>query len=85
MDDRVMGTAKRGAGMLHGDLDFLNWPVAVCSLTILPWLDELWQHMPGPTTFYAIVSALFMLFQMADKLGLLERVKRRPAPRVNID
>jgi hypothetical protein len=62
-------------------LDLLNWPIAVCSLSIVPWLDELMHHIPGPTAIYAAVSALFMLFQMADKLGLLERFKRRPKPK----
>lgn len=66
-------------------LDLLNWPIAVCSLSIVPWLDDLLRHLPGPTTFYAAVSVLFMLFQMADKLGLLEHFKRRPKPRIDID
>jgi len=64
----------------HGtDLNLLNWPVAGISLGVSVWFHDLWQAMPGPTAVYAFVSALFMLFQMADKLGLVDRFRKRPA------
>lgn len=59
------------------NLDALNWPVATVSLASLPWLNEAWEHIPTPTTVYAAISAAFMVFQMANALGLLERFKRR--------
>lgn len=62
----------------HPDLDMLNWPVLGISIALWPFLGQLWAYIPGPTAFYMIVSAAFMLFQMSDKLGLLERFKRRP-------
>lgn len=34
--------------------------------------------MPGPATVYTVVTIVFMLFQMLDKLGLLEGWKRPP-------
>jgi len=77
-----MKMRARTAGMQDGfNFDMLNWPVAVCSLSILPWLKDLWDHAPGLTGVYTSVTTLFMLFQMADKLGLLERFKRKPKPR----
>ena len=63
----------------HPTLDMLDWPVLGIAVATWPWIDILWRHMPGPTAFYMIVSAAFMLFQMSDKMGLLERFKRRPA------
>lgn len=69
---------EKGAKMhSYGYLDPLNWPVAVCSVTVSVWFRDLWALIPGPTTVYAVVSVGFMLFQMADKLGLLERFVRR--------
>jgi len=59
------------------NLDFLNWPVVAVSLVSLPWLSDAWTHMPTPTTVYAAISATFMIFQMLNALGLLERFKRR--------
>lgn len=70
-------THNAGAEVHH--LDTLNWPVLGVSFALWPWLTDLWEHLPGPTAVYMIVSAAFMLFQMSDKLGLLERFKRRPA------
>jgi hypothetical protein len=61
---------------MQGSLDPLNWPVAICSVSILPWLNDLWDRMPGPTAVYATISGAFMLFQMADKMGWLEYFKR---------
>lgn len=61
----------------HNPLDFLTWPVAAVSLMSWPWLAEFWAHMPTPTGVYMVISAGFMLFQIADKLGLLERFKRK--------
>lgn len=71
----------RGAVHHHFDLDALTVPVLAGSLLtwpIWPWFDALWAHLPTPTAVYMGVSAAFMLFQMSDKLGLLERLKRRP-------
>lgn len=64
--------------MMQHHLDAFNWPVLTISLVSWPWLGELLTHVPGPTAVYMTVSAAFMLFQMSDKLGLLERFKRRP-------
>lgn len=74
---------RKEIGMQEHGLDLLNWPVVVCSLSVLPFLDELWRHLPSLTAVYTTVTVLFMLFQMADKLGLLDRFKRRP--RIDID
>ena len=57
-------------------LDAMNWPVMTVSLVSWPWLGELLTHLPGPTAIYMAISATFMLFQMSDKLGWLERLKR---------
>lgn len=73
-----MRNRDEGIAVHHQNLDIFNWPLALCSISIWPWLNVLWEHVPGPTAFYMAVSALFMLFQMCDKLGLLERFKRRP-------
>lgn len=67
----------------HPYLDLLNWPLVLGSVLVWPlwpWFNSLWEHFPTPTAFYMVVSAAFMLFQMSDKLGWLERVKRRPPP-----
>lgn len=64
----------------HNPLDALNWPVIGVSAALWPFLGDLWSHMPGPTAVYMGVSAAFMLFQMSDKLGLLERFKRKSDP-----
>lgn len=66
-----------GSTMQH-HLDALNWPVLGISVAACPWLDQLLAHLPGPTVVYMTISGAFMLFQMCDKLGLLERFKRRP-------
>jgi hypothetical protein len=58
-------------------LDPLNWPVAFGSGFVAFYFNELWQHLPAPTAVYTVITSIFMLFQMADKLGLLERFKRR--------
>lgn len=70
--------AHNGTDMQHY-LDSLNWPVIGISATMWPFLSELWEHVPGPTAVYMVVSAAFMLFQMSDKMGLLERFKRTRA------
>ncbi len=68
----------RGTVHHHPDLDMLNWPVAGIAVLTWPFLEHLWDRLPGPTALYMVISAAFMLFQMSDKLGLLERWKRRP-------
>jgi hypothetical protein len=68
------------------NLDFLNWPVAVVSTVSLPWLwlGHLWEYMPTMTAVYTTITIAFMLFQMADKMGWLDRFKRKqPVPLVN--
>lgn len=60
---------------MHQTLDHLNWPVALCSFSIIPFLQHLMETVPGPTTIYTVISAAFMLFQMSDRLGLLDRFK----------
>ena len=64
----------------HINLDFLNWPIlGVAAATwATGWLNALWEHLPAPTALYMVISAAFMLFQMADKLGWLHRFKKRP-------
>lgn len=63
----------------HNSLDFLNWPVIGIGLVggVSGAFNSLWEHVPGPTAVYMGISAAFMLFQMSDKLGLLERLKRK--------
>lgn len=68
--------AAQGNTRMGGGLDFLNWPVAIVSLGILPFLHDLWHHMPTGTAVYTTISAGFMLFQMADKMGWLDFLKR---------
>ena len=63
----------------HSSLDALNWPAGITAVGLWPFLNTLWEHAPTPTALYMLVSAAFMLFQMSDKLGLLDRFKRRPA------
>ena len=67
----------------HFDFEPLNWALIGLNIPVWVWLDTLWHHLPGPTAVYMAVSAAFMLFQMSDKLGLLERfkVRRKPAVR----
>lgn len=68
-----------GATVHHNSLDILTWPVLTGSLVtwpIWPWAAALWAYAPTPTAIYMAVSALFMLFQMCDKMGMLERFKR---------
>lgn len=69
-----------GAGTVHHNpLDALTWPVLTGSLVtwpIWPWAAALWAYAPTPTAIYMGVSALFMVFQMCDKMGMLERFKR---------
>lgn len=63
----------------HNSLDFLTWPIltgSVFAWPIWPWFNALWAYAPTPTAIYMAVSALFMVFQMCDKMGLLERFKR---------
>lgn len=75
-----MRSEDRGAGVVHHTaLDVYNWPTAFISVSVWPFLNRLWEHAPTPTAVYMVVSAAFMLFQMSDKLGLLDRFKRRPA------
>lgn len=71
---------RAGTVLHHNPLDALTWPVltgSVFTWPVWPWAAALWAYAPTPTAIYMAVSALFMLFQMCDKLGLLERFKRR--------
>lgn len=68
-----------GDNVHHSPLDFLAWPVAAVSplvWPVVPWASWLWEHAPTPTALYMVISAAFMLFQMCDKMVLLERFKR---------
>jgi hypothetical protein len=62
----MAGHAHQGANVHHNPLDVFNWPVLGVSIAVWPWLGDLWALVPGPTAL-----------QMSDKLGLLERFKRR--------
>ncbi len=69
---------REGATVHHSSLDFLNWPIVGLNVTVLSWnWASFWEHMPGPTALYTLLTAIFMLFQMADKLGLLDCFKKR--------
>lgn len=71
---------QNGNTMHHNSLDALMWPVAGVSVASWPFLDWLLHHLPAPTIVYMSISGAFMLFQMCDKLGWLERLKRRKTP-----
>lgn len=74
---------REGTTVHHNPLDIFAWPIASASVTvwpIWPWFGTLWAYAPTPTALYMVVSAAFMLFQMSDKLGMLERFKRRAPP-----
>ena len=75
-------TAGHGLKM---HFDVLNWPVALCSVSVAAFFDKFWQYFPNATTVYAVISALFMVFQMLDKLGHLERFKNKPKPKPEYD
>lgn len=78
-----MSYRHEGTTVHHNPLDIFTWPVVSASVTvwpIWPWFNALWAYAPTPTALYMVVSAAFMLFQMSDKLGLLERFKRRLPP-----
>ena len=77
---RTTMARQKGTEMQGGGLDFLNWPVGLVSLSILPWMHDLWTHFPSATAIYAAISAGFMVFQMCDKLGWLDRLKRKKTP-----
>jgi len=67
---------RHHGGEMHHTWDALSWPVALTSPLVWPtwpWAADLWAHAPTPTALYMVVSAVFMLFQMSDKLGLLRR------------
>lgn len=72
----MAGHTHNGSAMQQ-HLDALNWPVLGISAALWPFLSELWEHVPGPTAVYMVVSAAFMIFQMCDKMGLLDGRKRR--------
>ena len=63
--------------MHHHPLDVLNWPVLGVSVLSWPFLGDLWRHVPAPTIVYMAVSGGFMIFQVCDRMGWLERFKRR--------
>lgn len=73
-----------GHGAVHHNLvDTLTWPVATGSVLVWPvwsWFGWLWANAPTPTALYMVISAAFMLFQMSDKLGWLDRFKKRQTP-----
>lgn len=73
-----MASHTHGGTAMHNHLDTFNWPVIMVSAASSPWLSTLWELLPAPTAVYMGLSAVFMLFQMSDKLGLLERFKRKP-------
>lgn len=56
-------------------INFLTWPMVAANITVIAWFQDLMNHFPGPTTIYTVVTTLFMVFQMADKLGWLDRFK----------
>jgi hypothetical protein len=64
--------------MHHNPLDALNWPVLGVSVASWPFMSWLLEHLPAPTIAYMAVSGGFMLFQICDKMGWLERFKRHP-------
>jgi hypothetical protein len=68
----------RSGTVMQQNLDALNWPVLGISVASWPFLGDLLEHLPTPTIVYMAISGSFMLFQMCDKLGWLERFKRRP-------
>lgn len=73
---------REGTSTVHHNsfnLDALNWLVAPAPLVwpIWPWFDAIWRHAPTPTALYMGISGAFMLFQMCDKMGWLDRAKRR--------
>jgi hypothetical protein len=73
-------TWNKGPGKVHhhfaDDIGWILVPASISVWPIWPWFNALWEHAPTPTALYMIVSAAFMLFQMFDKMGLLERFKR---------
>jgi hypothetical protein len=75
-----MANHHRGNTMHNNPLDALNWPVLGVSVLSWPWLGTLWSYAPTLTGLYMALSASFMLFQMCDKLGWLDRFKRRQKP-----
>lgn len=64
---------KDGRMMHH--MDFLNWPVIGLNVAVIAWFHDLMALFPTATTIYTAVTIMFMLFQMADKLGWLESLK----------
>lgn len=68
---------RNAATMHHHPLDALNWPVLGVSVASWPFMNWLLEHLPAPTIVYMTISGSFMLFQMCDKLGWLERLKRK--------
>ena len=67
---------RAGATVHHNVFDVLNWPVIGLNVAVIAWFQDLMNHFPGPTAIYTVVTTIFMLFQMADKLGWLDRFKR---------
>jgi hypothetical protein len=70
-----MTNHRRGAAVHHDPVDMLTWPLLGVSIGSWPFLGWLWEHWPTPTGFYMLVSAGFMLFQIADKMGWLDRFR----------
>ena len=69
---------RRSGKIMHQHLDALNWPVLGVSVASWPFLGHLLERVPGPTLAYMTISGSFMIFQMCDKLGWLERFKKPP-------
>lgn len=72
-----MANHSRNGNAMHNPLDALNIPVLGISVASWPFLPWLLAHMPTPAIAYMALSGAFMVFQMCDKLGWLERLKRK--------
>ena len=79
-----MGNYHQHEGHVNNHpFDILTWPILTGSVAvwpIWPWFQSLWEHAPTPTAIYMAVSAVFMLFQICDKMGWTHRFKRRELP-----
>lgn len=72
-----MSHTSEGADVQSNDWAWLNWPVIGGNVTVIAFFQKLWDMMPTPTAIYTIVTIVFMLFQMADKLGMLDGIRER--------
>lgn len=76
-----MSHANGGAKVQGNDLSWLNWPVIGGNVTVITLWHSLWDHVPTLTTLYTGVTIVFIIFQMADKLGFLDGIKQRSKSR----